>query len=285
MGARILAALPHPKEAMPMPVETYPVMLTFDLDGESLALADDPNNAGRPGRLSPGRYGPTTGVYHILDVLEEEAVPATFFVPGLIAERYPEAVRAIKQGGHEVAHHGYTHVSPVDQTAEEEQRAMKRGLDILEELTGSRPLGYRSPSWDFSAQTLDLLFEYGFRYSSNFMDSDGPYLHESSQGSLVELPVQWMLDDAPFYLFKAPFSRPISPPSAAYETWAEELQALAERPGTSFVLTMHPQLSGRPSRVERLRQLIKLARTIPGTAFMQCKAAASLVLERKGSGQ
>jgi len=163
--------------------ELFPILLTFDLDGESLALAADPASASRPGVLSTGRYGPTTGVYHLLAALESEGIPATFFVPGWIAERYPEAVEAIVKGGHEVAHHGYTHVSPADQEPEEERAALEKGIEILEKLTGCRPQGYRSPSWDFSDQTLELLQEYRFRYSSNFMDSDRPYLHPGDWAS------------------------------------------------------------------------------------------------------
>jgi peptidoglycan/xylan/chitin deacetylase (PgdA/CDA1 family) len=263
--------------------ELFPILLTFDLDDKSLALAADPTNASRPGVLSTGRYGPTTGVYHLLAALESEGIPATFFVPGWIAERYPEAVKAIVKGGHEVAHHGYTHVSPADQEPEEERAALEKGIEILEKLTGCRPQGYRSPSWDFSDQTLELLQEYRFRYSSNFMDSDRPYLHPGDLGQqLVELPVQWLLDDAPFYLFRPPYTRPISPPDAAYVTWAEELQALAAVPGTVFVLTMHPQLSGRPSRVRRLVSLIQLARDIPHARFMTCQAAAAELRKQTG---
>src|SRR4030042_620753 len=183
-----------------------PVMLTFDLDGESLALAADPANAGRPGVLSQGAYGPLVGVYRILRVLERCGVPATFFVPGMIAERYPRAIEAIVQAGHELAHHGYTHVSPAEMEPGEGLASMRRASALIRAATGRAPLGYRSPSWDFSPHTLGFLKQEGFLYSSNLMDNDQAYVHP---GGLVALPAQWMLDDAPFFLFRPPYSRPI----------------------------------------------------------------------------
>ncbi len=246
---------------------SLPVMLTFDLDGESLHLAADPTNARRPGVLSQGAYGPRVGVYRILSCLERNAVPATFFIPGLIVERYPEAVAAIAAAGHEIAHHGYTHHSPADMKPEEELAEMRRATALIVQATGRRPVGYRSPSWDFSASTLGFLRDEGFLYSSNLMDDDRAYVHP---GGLVELPVQWMLDDAPFFLFRPPYSRPISPPEAALSTWQAELDAVAAEEGRCFVLTMHPQLSGRASRVALLDRLIAHARDRAGARFMRC---------------
>ncbi|MDP2871131.1 MAG: polysaccharide deacetylase [Bacillota bacterium] len=246
---------------------SLPVMLTFDLDGESLALAADPANARRPGVLSQGAYGPRVGVFRILECLARHSVPATFFVPGMIVERYPDAVAAIAAAGHEVAHHGYTHLSPADMDPAEELAEMRRATGLIVAATGRRPAGYRSPSWDFSPHTLGFLRDEGFVYSSNLMDDDRAYVHP---GGLVELPVQWLLDDAPFFLFRPPYSRPISPPEAALATWLAELDALAAEEGRCFVLTMHPQLSGRASRVALLDRLVTYAKGIAGTGFMRC---------------
>ena len=268
----------------------FPVLLTFDLDAESGALAQDPANADRPGVLSIGQYGARVGVFRLLRLLERHRVPATFFVPGWVVDRYPDAVAAIHAGGHEVAHHGYTHQAPASQTPDEERRSLELGIASIERVTGRRPEGYRSPSWDFSPQTLNLLKECGFLYSSNFMDHDGPYEH---MNGIVELPVQWLLDDAPFFLFRPPYSRPISGLSVAYETWSEEFQALydehqspappvpgqAPEHGKSFVLTMHPQLIGRPSRVAMLDRLIHFIQDFEGARFLRCADAARLWLK------
>jgi peptidoglycan/xylan/chitin deacetylase (PgdA/CDA1 family) len=140
-----------------------PVLLTFDLDAESALLARDAANANRPVTLSRGQYGPRRGLPRLLELLRRQAIPATFFVPGWVVERYPAAVEAILRGGHELAHHGYTHVPPADQSPEEEEAALVSGIDCIRRASGRPPDGYRSPSWEFSAVTLDLLRHYGFR--------------------------------------------------------------------------------------------------------------------------
>lgn len=256
----------------------FPVMLTFDLDAESGYLASDPKNADRPGVLSAGRYGPKVGLYRLIELLQRKGIPATLFVPGWVAERYPEAVQAAVTAGWEIAHHGYHHTPPATQTREEEADSMLRGIEAISRIAGRVPVGYRSPSWDFSSNTLELLAENNFLYSSNMMDDDAPYLHPiaSPSGPIVELPVQWILDDAPFFMFRAPYYRPISALSTAYEAWAEEFEGLySERSrGKCYVLTMHPFISGRPGRVRLLEKLIELIESRPDIAFYTCEEVA-----------
>jgi peptidoglycan/xylan/chitin deacetylase (PgdA/CDA1 family) len=259
-------------------------MLTFDLDAESGVLAQDPNNAQRPGVLSLGQYGPKVGVYRILQLLDAETIPATFFVPGWVIDKYPAALEAIVAAGHEVAHHGYTHQPPgtfASREAEEEE--LVRGIACVQRVTGKKPVGYRSPSWDFSPHTLSLLEQYGFLYSSNLMDDDAPYLHhiEGRATQLVELPIQWMNDDVPFFMFRPPSQRPIQPASHPYEIWTEELQGLYEE-NKIFVLTMHPQIIGRPSRIRMLERFIAFARALGRVEFRQCQSVAADVVRCVG---
>jgi peptidoglycan-N-acetylglucosamine deacetylase len=261
----------------------FPIMLTFDLDAESGALAIDANNANRPGVLSVGQYGPKVAVPRILRLLEDEGIPATFFVPGWVIDKYPAALEAIVEAGHEVAHHGYTHQPPATFAGrEEEEESLLKGTESIVRMTGKKPLGYRSPSWDFSPHTLPLLEKHGFLYSSNLMDDDAPYLHTigGRVTSLVELPIQWMNDDAPFFMFRPPNPRPIQPASHPFEIWTEELQALYHEPGKIFVLTMHPQIIGRPSRVQMLKRFIAFARTLGPIEFRRCHEFASEVRAR-----
>jgi peptidoglycan/xylan/chitin deacetylase (PgdA/CDA1 family) len=256
----------------------FKVMLTFDLDAESAFLAMDPDNAHRVGVLSQGQYGPKVGVHRLIELLQRKGLPATLFVPGWVAEKYPDAVQASAAAGWEVAHHGYHHIPPATQTREEEAESIVKGIDAIQKVTGRIPVGYRSPSWDFSANTLELLSQNGFLYSSNMMDNDAPYLHpvESSAGPIVELPIQWILDDAPFFMFSRPAVRPISALSNAYEHWSEEFEGLyAERDRNKiYVLTMHPFISGRPSRVRLLEKLIDLIQQHPDVAFYTCEDVA-----------
>lgn len=247
--------------------------LTFDLDGETLWLSRDPANKDRPGVLSQGVYGPKVAVPLILDLLARTGIRATFFVPGWVAEHYPDRVRAIHQAGHEVGHHGYLHewLDPARPDVEED--VLRRGITALQDLIGERPVGYRSPAWELTGHTLPLIEKYGFIYSSNLMDDIRPYFHPGS-GRVVELPTQWLLDDAPFFLFSVkPPNRPISPASHVREAWEEEFHGLYRQQGL-FNLTMHPQLIGRPGRLLMLEQLIGTIRTHPGVWFATCRQVA-----------
>jgi peptidoglycan-N-acetylglucosamine deacetylase len=230
------------------------VAFTFDFDAEEVWIGDDPANADRPGVLSQGTYGAKVAVPLILELLERHGLRQTFFVPGRVAERYPERVREILAAGHEVGHHGYTHTSPAALSPRAEEDELVRALEVLRGL-GADPVGYRSPSWEFSPATIGLLQRHGFRYSSNYMDDIRPYLHPG--GSLVELPIQWLLDDAAHFWFSggADWTRSISPPSVVHEIWTGELDGIVKLGGCCIV-TMHPQVIGRPHRLAFLDRFI-----------------------------
>lgn len=230
---------------------------TFDFDAEEVWIGDDPANAERPGVLSQGTYGAKVAVPLILDLLRRYEIRATFFVPGRVAERHPHRVEEIVAAGHELAHHGYTHVSPARLSADEEEVELVRGLEALRPF-GAPLIGYRSPSWDFSPRTLDLLEKHGFEYSSNLMDDIRPYRHEGRR--LVELPVQWILDDAPHFWFgPADWTRKIATTAEAEQIWREELLGIRELAGLC-VFTFHPQIVGRPSRLALLERMLAFAR-------------------------
>lgn len=231
----------------------YAVTLSFDFDAEEMWVGDDPANAQRPGVLSQGTYSPKVAIPLILDLLDKHGLRATFFVPGRDAEKHPESVRSIIAAGHEVGHHGYTHRSPSDLSAAEEEQELVTGLEVLRGL-GAEVHGYRSPSWDFSPHTLDLLQKHGLWYSSNLMDDLRPYRHAGHD--VVELCVSWLLDDAPHFAFSAAnWDKTIRRPSEVRELWSEELAGIA-RLGGHAMLTMHPQFIGRPSRLAMLDGLL-----------------------------
>ena len=241
------------------------VMLTFDVDGESLWLAGDLTNLDKPGLLSMGTYGARVGVPLILDLLKKNDLPATFFVPGWTAETHADMIGVIHSTGHEIAHHGYLHEEPTALSRDEEEEVLKKGLTALRSITGKDPAGYRSPAWEFSANTISLLHDYGFKYSSNMMSHFIPWQHEETH--VIELPVQWVLDDAPYFLFRPSGpSRPIQPAEVALKAWTEEFRGIY-RFGGLFNLTMHPQLTGRPGRMLMLQQLIDYIRGFPDVWF------------------
>jgi len=239
---------------------TSAAAFTFDVDAESAVLWNAPQNAGRMSVMSHQAYGPLVGVPRILDLLDHHQIRSTFFVPGYTAHRYPQTVRDIVAAGHEVAHHGYLHEQPTALSVEQQVEALDRGLEALQEVAGVRPQGYRAPMWDLSWQTPALLAERGFLYDSSLMDADAPYelsITPGSAESIVEIPIQWALDDWEQYCFLPDISGSglIETPAKARELWTAEFEGLAAA-GGCWVLTNHPFLSGRPGRAHQLGELM-----------------------------
>lgn len=232
-------------------------VLSFDEDAESGALWRDPENARRRVTLSIGQYGPQAGTPEILRLLGERGLPATFFIPGWVVEHYPRTVEAVLVANHEIGAHGYLHERTDTLSPEQEEAVLARSVEVIERATGQRPRGYRSPAWELTNASLPLLHRYGFRYSSNMMDDYRPYLHPAPDGGparLVELPVQWLLDDHPFFAFQAS-GRPMHHPQAVHDIWLAEFEGIARRGGL-FMLTMHPMHIGRPSRIDMLAHFV-----------------------------
>jgi peptidoglycan/xylan/chitin deacetylase (PgdA/CDA1 family) len=275
---------------VPMTPRGFPVMLSFDLDAETMWTSRDPKNADRPIVMSQGRYGWKVGAGRILDLLGRHGIKATFFIPGLVIEQRRSLIDEILRQGHEVAHHSWSHAWIVNLTPEQERQEMERGIDIIKRVTGRPPAGYRSPAAEFSSITLSLLKEYGFRYSSNFFDDDSPYLLEidGETSDIVEFPFAWVLDDAPFFQYSITLpGRTMHPPSAVLEAWVSEFDGLY-RERRQFMLAMHPQIIGRPSRIPMLERLIEHILKHPKVWFARCDEVAEEVrpiLQAAGNGE
>jgi peptidoglycan-N-acetylglucosamine deacetylase len=262
---------------------------TFDVDAESPILFEHPEAAGWLDVMSHQAYGPRTGVPRILRLLDRQQIRATLFVPGYTAERWPEVVRAIRDAGHEIGHHGYLHEgahSAAD--AKTEEGRLLRGLEALDVAAGVRPVGYRGPMWELSYRTPALLARHGFLYDSGLMDADHPYRlatgEETDAPSIIELPAHWSLDDwEPYnYLPGITGSGVIASPADVLARWTLELEALVQEGGL-FMLTNHPFVSGRASRAVALETLVERARAIDGlwiaTAGEIARHVATLPLE------
>jgi peptidoglycan-N-acetylglucosamine deacetylase len=185
-----------------------------------------------------------------------------------VTERYPDMVRRIVADGHEVGWHGYLHELPHELPVDEQRAIIERAAEVLEPLTGARPVGYRAPWWQLSLESPELLAAAGFAYDSSLMDDDVPYLLASDAGTLVELPVHWSFDDWEQYGFfvDPPLGDSLEPPSKLLEIWRGELEAMHEE-GCLQVLTMHPFLSGRPARARTIGKFVSFARELGGVWF------------------
>lgn len=229
-------------------------MLCFDIDGETTALSEDPQLVDHLSTMSQCTYGPTVGVPRLLELLAHLEVPATFFIPGWVAEKHPAMVKAIAAAGHEIGAHGWLHERIPSLTARRERAVLQRTLDVLANLTGTRPIGYRAPWFEILTRTPDLLAEQGILYDSSLMGDDVPY---RLTNGLVEIPAQWMLEDWEQFAFNAAPHWGVIPEDCAkvHRLWWEEFAAMHAF-GCCFVLTMHPWLMGRPSRVQLLERLV-----------------------------
>ena len=256
-------------------------MLSFDVDGVSSWLRRNPDFAKLPSLMSMAEYGPSVATPRILDILDSHDIKASFYIPGYVAETHPDLVREIHRRGHEVAHHGYIHEAPASMNAEEEEEVLDKGIGILEGLTGEAPRGYRSPGWELSEVSLELLSSRGFAYDTSLMADDAPYTVDTSRGKLVEIPITWTLDDAPHFVHSPAAQRtsPMKSPAEVYEIWSAEFEGLY-RYGRCFPLTMHPQYIGRPGRLLMLERLIVHIHSFPNVPFMRMIDVAEMWANR-----
>ncbi|WP_312525367.1 polysaccharide deacetylase [Paracoccus sp. (in: a-proteobacteria)] len=232
------------------------VALSFDSDHETNELRDGGKSIGR---LSWGQYGNRRGLPRIREVLDRFDARASFFVPGVAAELYPDEQKSLVDDGHEVALHGWIHEVNTQVPPAQERDLMLRAADTLERITGVRPVGMRTPSWDYSANTLAIAEELGLVYDSSLFADDDPYeiMHEGRATGIVELPVEWIRDDAPYFMMnRFGAQRPYTPPTAVLDIFLREFEgAYAE--GGLFLLTMHPHVTGYRSRVFILEELLR----------------------------
>ncbi|HEV8439865.1 MAG TPA: polysaccharide deacetylase [Methylomirabilota bacterium] len=257
------------------------VVLSFDFDAESGFLFREPEKAKRSlGDLEERRFGPRVGVDRILRMLGRLKLPASFFIPGWTVEHHLPESQRIRDAGHEIGAHGDVHEALGFLERDEEEGIMRRQLAILERDLGVRPIGYRSPSWDVNVWTPGILKAHGFLYDSSLMGNDLPYEVETEQGALVEVPVQWLLDDAPLFRHVYGATNAIADPGRVLQMWSKEFAAMHAENGC-FVLTCHPFISGRASRIAMLEELVSFMRRFRGVWFTTCEGVARWHAERK----
>jgi peptidoglycan-N-acetylglucosamine deacetylase len=253
------------------------VALTIDHD----AISDSIRRGDPPVKVSHGEFGHRVGVKRLLALLERRAMPATFFVPGHSLTTFTDDTDAILAGGHELACHGWLHEDFAELSAEQQRAILGRSIDAVHAVTGAAPTGFRAPYWSLGEDTLGLVQAAGFTYDSSLM-ADDYHLYRprhgdrhsavegtrwGREGSLIEVPVYWAMDDWPH--FEAGPGRPgLSAPSAVLEIWTEELRyAHAHAPGGLVMVTVHPECIGRGHRMAMLERFLDAAAALDGVVF------------------
>jgi len=231
------------------------VSLTFDVDAEAGWIGTGRPYEHRLTSLSEARYGVVRGLPRILELLGAHDIRGTFFVPGLSAQRHPDAVAAIVAAGHEVAHHGHLHLRSDKVSASQQRNEIEQGLAALVEAGAPRPVGYRSASWELTPETFDLLLEHGFDYDSSCMGDDRPYWETWSRRRILELPVHWSLDDWPRFGWSLDGGGNATDPAELRTSWLAEYD-LARSERRTIVYTMHPEVIGRGQRFVELQRLV-----------------------------
>ena len=235
------------------------VAISFDSDHETIPLRDGDES---PMRISQGQYGARSATPRIRRLLERESVPASFFYPAVSALLHPEEVRSIAAEGHEIGIHSWIHEANTTLPGDAERELTLRAADVLTKLAGRAPVGMRTASWDFSVNTLSIIREMKLLYDSSLMADDEPYeLTDSGEPTgIVELPPEWIRDDAVYYnMVRFSALRPYTPPSGVEEIFRAEFDGAWEEGGL-FLLTMHPHVTGHRSRLPVLERLIKHAK-------------------------
>lgn len=265
---------------------THFVCLTFDLDNASSSISRDMTT---PTAISRGDFG-MVGTERILRLLRQYEIAGTWFIPGHTIATYPASCATVVEGGHEIAHHGWTHRIPATLSREEEEEEIVRGTEAIVGLCGQAPRGYRSPAWDLSEHSVDLLLKHGFVYDSSLMGHDYlPYqareydraplkepVDYGADTALVELPISWSLDDFPAFEFMASKSR-VMPglmnASLVLENWLDDYAYMAEHePWGIVTYTFHPHVIGRGHRMIMLEKLIRALRQ-RGATFITMERA------------
>jgi len=255
------------------------VLLSFDVDNETIAGLRDGTFSVGP--LSQGEYGSRVALPRVVDLMDREGVPATFFFPAWSLKLAPEQANVIQASGrHEIGVHGWIHERNTQLDAATERRLLEQAVDAITAITGTRPVGYRAPSWNFSPATLDIVRDMGLLYESSLMADDRPYelMANGEPTGMVELPVEWILDDAPLF---DPLGGRYSPPRDVMQVWIDEFDGAWEE-GTMLLLTMHPHITGHRSRIVALEGLIEHIKARGGAWFGTHAAAARYVRQQAG---
>lgn len=259
------------------------VSLSFDFDTEPVWIGFQEQSS--PSYMSRGEYGARAAMPRVLKLLARHDLPATFFIPAMSMELHPEVIQElIKHPRYEIGFHSYVHENPLRLTEPEERQVYARAMDIFVKHVGRKPTGFRSAAWDLTESTIKIVKEMGFEYESSMMADDRPYqlMANGEDTGLVELPVEWILDDWPLFQVSWP-SKHVALRNAedVFSIWKEEFDGAYEE-GTLYILTMHPQVIGHRYRMAMLERLVTYMKSKPGVWFATHHEIARYVREQAG---
>ena len=269
------------------------VCLSFDFDAISGFIS---RGMVSPSPISRGEFGARVGAARVLSLLKKYDIASTWFIPGHTLETFPEPCQAVFDHGHEIGHHGWTHVPPAMQSAEEEEAGLLRANECIHRLTGQYAKGYRSPSWDLSEHSVALLLKHGFIYDSSMMGDDyHPYrVRQGDQISLqapaiwgppsqlIEMPISWSLDDYPHFEFIRTAQTILPGNMNAHhvlQNWVDDFLYLKQSLEWGILTyTFHPFVIGRGHRMIVLEKLICQLKE-QGAVFMTMSQAVEAYLQ------
>lgn len=262
------------------------VAITFDMDTDSILHLANPDRADTLVSAQSWLRYDEVAIPRIVDMYKEFNMKQTFFVPAWCIERYPKTVEYIMKNGHEIGGHGYLHEHPNELTKEDEHYWLKRSIEVIENFTGQRPSGWRSPLYNFSKYSADLLAQEGFLYDSSLMGDDIPYMLKSNYGEIVELPTHWALDDWPQYTHSSElgYVMPINSPQRAMDVFLAEFEAAWEYGGL-WIAVWHPFVSGRLARAHSVYKMIEYMHEKGGVWFATLDEIANHVQECINNGK
>jgi peptidoglycan-N-acetylglucosamine deacetylase len=273
------------------------VCLTFDFDAISGFISRGQTT---PGWLSRGEFGPRVGAPRLLALFRKYGIETSWYVPGHTIESFPDQVKAVVDAGHEIAHHGWTHRPPASLTREEEEEELVRGNEAIKRISGQYASGYRSPSWDLSPHSVELMLKHGFVYDSSMMGDDyTPYYARQgdaiellsparfgAKSPLVEMPIHWSTDDSPHFEFvrtEQSIRQGLKNAREVEDNWINDFLYMREVVEDWGVLTYtcHPFIIGRGHRILMLERLIRRMKE-EGAVFQRVDRTVEEFRQRAG---
>lgn len=262
------------------------VNLGVDFDAQSLWLGAF--NRPSPSFMARGEFGAAVGVPRLLELFDRYQVKTTFFTPGHTIDTFTDVCKAIQAAGHEFGHHGYYHENPTMITGDTERRLIELAFQTYEKQLGIRPVGYRSPYWDYSESTLDLIEEFGFIYDSSLMGRDlTPYHPQrwqirweqgcvpSRASRVLEIPVNWYLDDFPALAYTGSQAG-MQDSNTIFQRWKDIFDYAYDRvPNACYAVAVHPQVIGQPHHMMWFEKLVDYIASKEGTWFATCEEIAN----------